>query len=144
MTPSNFIPQDHSMSTHPIDSHDEPTISVSDTFIEYTNRRTADDGSDYGDFGNDEEELEIVEQLLQQATSNASKVDENGPLIVIDIEDYEAPRGIRLPKVLGWNRRVFGRLHFHKATHRFYATSRAQIVSLAPVWPFPELTLTRS
>lgn len=101
MTPSTFISQDHNMSAHPVESHDLPTISVSDTFIESTNRLTADDGSDYGDFGNDEEELEIVEQLLQQATSNASKVDENGPLIVIDIEDYEAPRGIRLPKVLG-------------------------------------------
>lgn len=89
------------MSTQPNDSKDPATISVSDTFIESTNRLTADDGSDYGDFGNDEEELQIVEQLLQQATSNASKEEKEAPLVVIDIEDYEAPRGIRLPKVLG-------------------------------------------
>lgn len=78
---------------------DDPSaISITHTFIESTNRLTADDGSDYGDFGNDEEELEIVEQLLTQV---ASKPDEHESLLVIDIEDYEPPRGVRLPKVLG-------------------------------------------
>lgn len=77
---------------------DRSTISITDTFIESTNKLTADDGSDYGDFGNDEEELEIVEQLLTQV---ASKPDEHESLLVIDIEDYEPPRGVRLPKVLG-------------------------------------------
>ena len=86
------------MSTNALSSDNAPTISISDTFIESTDRLTADDGSDYGDFGNDEEELEIVEQLLTQV---ASKPDENESLLVIDIEDYEPPRGVRLPKVLG-------------------------------------------
>ena len=85
------------MPAHPPDPDEPPTISITDTFIDSTNRLTADDGSDYGDFG-DEEELEIVEQLLTQV---ASKPDEHEPLHVIDIEDYEAPRGVRLPKVLG-------------------------------------------
>lgn len=74
------------------------TIPISDTFIESTTRLTADDGSDYGDFGNDDEELEIIEQLLTQV---GSKPDEQESLLVIDIEDYEPPRGVRLPKVLG-------------------------------------------
>ncbi len=77
---------------------DPSAISISDAFTESTNRLTADDGSDYGDFGNDAEELEIVERLLTQV---ASKSDEKEPLLVIDIEDYEPPRGVRLPKVLG-------------------------------------------
>jgi hypothetical protein len=89
------------MSGGPTDPHNAPNIAVSDTFIESTNRLTADDRSDYGDFGNDQEELEIVEQLLEQAAWNASKLDENESLVVIDIEDYEPPRGVRLPKVLG-------------------------------------------
>jgi hypothetical protein len=57
-----------------------------------------DNGSDYGDFGDDAEELEIVDKLLSQV---ASKPEEHESLIVTDIEDYEPPRGIRLPKVLG-------------------------------------------
>lgn len=86
------MPNDHTI------PDDVPLISITDTFIESTNRLTADDGSDYGDFGNDEGELEIVEQLLTQV---ASKPDEHESLLVIDIEDYEPPRGVRLPKVLG-------------------------------------------
>ena len=53
--------------------------------------------SDYGDFGDDAEELTIIESLLQQ-------VDTRGDpeiLSVTDIEDYEPLRGLRLPKVLG-------------------------------------------
>lgn len=51
-----------------------------------------DNESDYGDFGN-EEELEIIDQLLGQVGEES--------LIVTDIEDYEAPRGARVPKILG-------------------------------------------
>ena len=85
------------MSTNLPDPNDAPAISITDTFIESTNRLTADDGSDYGDFGT-EEELEIVDQLFTQV---ASKSEQNLSLIVTDIEDYEPPRGVRLPKLLG-------------------------------------------
>ena len=47
--------------------------------------------SDYGSFGSDEEEIELLDQLLSQA------VDQNAALVVTDIEDYEAPSGILLP-----------------------------------------------
>ena len=81
-------------------SQDDPLdVTITDTFIESTNRLTADDVSDYGDFGNDEEELQIVEQLLTQV---ASKPEAQASLLVTDIEDYEPPRGVRLPKVLGF------------------------------------------
>jgi hypothetical protein len=85
------------MSLNPGNSLATSAISLSDSFIDSTNRLTADGGSDYGDFG-DEEELAIVDQLLSQV---ASKTEENASLIVTDIEDYEPPRGLRLPKVLG-------------------------------------------
>jgi hypothetical protein len=85
------------MSFNPANTRDQANISITESFIESTNRLTADAGSDYGDFG-DEEELAIVEQLLSQV---ASKTEENASLIVTDIEDYEPPRGLRLPKVLG-------------------------------------------
>lgn len=58
-----------------------------------------DNESDYGDFGDDAEELEIIDQLLAQV---ASEHLEDTSFIVTDIEDYESPRGIRVPKVLGY------------------------------------------
>jgi hypothetical protein len=56
---------------------------------------SAESGSDYGDFGIDPEELEIVDAILSQIESQTA------PHFLTDIEDYESPRGVRLPKILG-------------------------------------------
>jgi hypothetical protein len=57
-------------------------------------------GSDYGDFASDEEE--IINHLLGNLAPPSPPAEP--PLIVTDIEDYEEPRGVRLPKVLGVER----------------------------------------
>ena len=57
-------------------------------------------GSDYGDFASDEEE--IINHLLGNLAPPSPPADP--PLVVTDIEDYEEPRGVRLPKVLGVER----------------------------------------
>jgi hypothetical protein len=75
-----------------------PAANVAtDGFLQSVSQLRADD-DDFSDFGNDPEELEIIEQLFSQVTS---KQQDNASLIVTDIEDYEPPRGVRLPKVLG-------------------------------------------
>jgi hypothetical protein len=56
--------------------------------------------SDYGDFASDEEE--IINHLLRNLAPPSPPADP--PLVVTDIEDYEEPRGVRLPKVLGVER----------------------------------------
>jgi hypothetical protein len=56
-----------------------------------------DDGSDYGDFTVDEEAL--INELL--ANIQPGNTTTNEPLVLTDIEDYEEPTGIRLPKTLG-------------------------------------------
>ena len=61
---------------------------------------THEAGSDYGDFASDEEE--IINHLLQKAVPQSAGA--GAPLLVTDIEDYEEPRGVRLPKVLGVER----------------------------------------
>jgi hypothetical protein len=57
----------------------------------------SDDASDYGDFTLDEQEI-IQELLANIAPGNATAEE---PLELTDIEDYEEPRGVRLPKTLG-------------------------------------------
>jgi len=54
-----------------------------------------DDASDYGDFGSDAEEIQILDGLLAQVVS-ASKEDRATNLLVTDIEDYEPPQGLLL------------------------------------------------
>jgi hypothetical protein len=56
--------------------------------------------SDYGDFTEDEEA--ILNHLLENIASPSSLID--APLLITDIEDYEEPRELRLPKVLGVER----------------------------------------
>lgn len=58
-----------------------------------------DTESDYGDFANDAEELEIIDSLLSEAENWQSP--DAASLLVTDIEDYEPPKGVRLPKILG-------------------------------------------
>ncbi|EXJ86679.1 hypothetical protein A1O3_03632 [Capronia epimyces CBS 606.96] len=59
-----------------------------------------DNDDEYSDFGEDPEELEIVDRLLLEVAAQQTR-GQNAPLVVTDIEDYEAPRGVRLPKVFG-------------------------------------------
>ncbi|KIV94905.1 hypothetical protein PV10_02626 [Exophiala mesophila] len=54
---------------------------------------------EYSEFGADPEELELIEHLLQEAARTPPITHQNPSLVVIDIEDYEAPRGVHLPKV---------------------------------------------
>lgn len=101
MTPTSDHPEDHI--AHETSRPDTQAISVNDTIIEKSKledtTRLLDTESDYGDFANDAEELEIINSLLSQA------VNRQGPdatsLLVTDIEDYEPPNGVRLPKILG-------------------------------------------
>lgn len=58
---------------------------------------TQSDASDYGDFTLDEQE--IINGLLANTTPENTTADE--PLELTDIEDYEDPRGVHLPKTLG-------------------------------------------
>ena len=58
---------------------------------------TSSDTSDYGDFTLDEQE--IINGLLANISPEYTTTDE--PLELTDIEDYEEPRGVRLPKTLG-------------------------------------------
>lgn len=56
--------------------------------------------SDYGsDFGADE--VTLLDDLLEKTPPPPPKVVLDEPLVITDIEDYEDPKGIRLPKVLG-------------------------------------------
>lgn len=66
------------------------------------NEPIADDASDYGDFTLDEQD--IIHQLLANITPGNHTGEQ--PLVLTDIEDYEEPRGVRLPRTLGkelWN-----------------------------------------
>lgn len=59
-----------------------------------------DNVSDYGDFGSDAEEIQILDELLA-SIEPAGRDEERVPsFVVTDIEDYEPPRGILLPKGL--------------------------------------------
>ncbi|EXJ67264.1 uncharacterized protein A1O5_09277 [Cladophialophora psammophila CBS 110553] len=65
-------------------------------------RPPEDEGTDeYSDFGEDPEALEIIDQLLLEAAGKSGQEQKNAPLVLTDIEDYEEPRGVRLPKVFG-------------------------------------------
>lgn len=60
-----------------------------------------DGNSDYGSEINSDEEVSLTE-LLQQAPSKQGTAP---PLVLQDIEDNEGPRGARLPRRLGRERR---------------------------------------
>jgi hypothetical protein len=128
------------MSTTPANRHNAP-ISVSEAFIDSTSKLTADEGSDYGDFGNDEEELEIVDRLLQQI---ASKEDERESFVVTDIEDYEPPRGVRLPKVLGLEQTRLWERPPSQSQKQLLRDFEGTSGKSAPSTAFLVLTLTRS
>ncbi|KIY03679.1 uncharacterized protein Z520_00370 [Fonsecaea multimorphosa CBS 102226] len=99
-------------STNPLasDPHNSTRSTQHQSFlmqIDLANTETAtgsphdEDTDEYSDFGEDPEALEIIDQLLLEATGNSRQEQKIAPLVVTDIEDYEAPRGVRLPKVLG-------------------------------------------
>lgn len=56
-----------------------------------------DNASDYGDFGSDADEVEILDLLLEQVDTKVVE-DQAPPLRITDIEDYEPPKFILLPK----------------------------------------------
>lgn len=69
---------------------------MTDTAISSSRATLPDNASDYGDFGDDAEEIEILNLLLAQVDQKSSE--EQAPTLVInDIEDYEQPKGIFLP-----------------------------------------------
>ena len=76
--------------------------------------RNSDSDDEYGSLGVDEGESQIIERLLQGVASGPDPVgredvpsgpeaepDRQDSFRVTDIEDYEPPRGIYLPKVRG-------------------------------------------
>ena len=75
-----------------------PPHNATGNTVELTNPLAEKADSDYGDFGDNAEELTIIESLLQQVDTQRADPD---ILSVTDIEDYEPLRGLRLPKVLG-------------------------------------------
>jgi hypothetical protein len=77
----------------------DPLYGVSHTMSQNSEaaKSIPDDASDYGDFTLDEQEI-IHELLANIAPGNATAEE---PLELTDIEDYEEPRGVRLPKTLG-------------------------------------------
>lgn len=69
---------------------------MTDTVISPDNAQL-DNASDYGDFGSDTEEIEILNLLLADVERKAHD-EQAPPLLINDIEDYEQPKGIILPK----------------------------------------------
>jgi hypothetical protein len=80
--------------------HDEIMIEDVEPQLLLSPAAITENGSDYGDFASDEED--IINSLLGNIAPPSPLTD--APLLVTDIEDYEEPRGIRLPKVLGVER----------------------------------------
>ena len=81
-------------------AHDEPVIDNVELQRPLSPVAITEAGSDYGDFASDEED--IINHLLENLAPPSPSADP--PLVVTDIEDYEEPRGVRLPKVLGVER----------------------------------------
>ncbi|KAK4904413.1 hypothetical protein LTR66_017904, partial [Elasticomyces elasticus] len=85
---------------------------MADTSAAHVSSLISDDLSDYGDFGEDVDDLDQLDTLLAQHTQNAlSRVSEpaDEPYQITDIEDYEPPRGLLVPKDLDFTR--FPSLH---------------------------------
>jgi hypothetical protein len=80
--------------------HDESVIDNVELQCPLSPVAITEAGSDYGDFASDEEEF--INHLLENLAPPSPPAD--SPLVVTDIEDYEEPRGVRLPKVLGVER----------------------------------------
>ena len=112
MTPTNdSSPRPEELHTSKTPQDDPDAMSI----VEDSNLKTnledpsipLDTESDYGDFANDAEELEIIDTLLSEA-ENGQRLDASS-LLVTDIEDYEPPKGVRLPKILGVEQMSYSR-----------------------------------
>ena len=92
--------QDLAMSNTLDESRDDASLMQVDPIgLEITsNPQNSDD--EYSDFAVDPEELAIIDELLLQVAAKRNQ-SQNAPLVTTDIEDYEAPRVVRLPKLLG-------------------------------------------
>jgi hypothetical protein len=84
-----------------------PTLNISMTLsAQATDLLAGDDTDTYSEFDEDPETLALIDALLNVATNTqqqAQALEEGTPIAleVTDIEDYEAPKGVRLPKVFG-------------------------------------------
>ena len=114
--------------------HQAPThTSSSHTEGQQVGGHNAGD-SDYGSFGDSDGDDELIERLLQTVESKlASGPDslEEEPFRITDIEDYEPPRGVRLPKVPGLEptRRIDGTATQLEILRDFEAESGEQHLS---------------
>ncbi|EXJ87990.1 hypothetical protein A1O1_04917 [Capronia coronata CBS 617.96] len=99
-TPPTDLAHDRAMSNTSSQSQDNGTLMRADTIDLKITARGQDDEDEYSDFAEDPEELEIIDQLLLEVAAKQTQ-GQSAPLVVTDIEDYEAPRGVRLPKVFG-------------------------------------------
>ncbi|KAG9774750.1 hypothetical protein KCU88_g5323, partial [Aureobasidium melanogenum] len=88
----------------PRSQDNDQLMAVDAIDINITAGKWQDIEDEYSDFAEDPEELEIIDRLLLEvATQQATRTEVVAPppLVVTDIEDYEAPRAVRLPKVYG-------------------------------------------
>ena len=123
-----------------INTHDDPAVDSSIPDEAPLSIVKGDADSDYGGFGTDEEE--ILNDLLSKFPNPEAIGD--APLLVTDIEDYEEPRGVHLPKILGMERRtspwlpqvrIQNQNEPLRDDNRFQGKSRCQIPEKAHLQP---------
>jgi hypothetical protein len=107
------------MSTLDIPKQDDNSLMQLDTNIQVSS--LADNDDEFSDFAEDPEELEIIERLLEEAAQQTPG--QNASLVVTDIEDYEPPQGVFLPKVFGHEATRSG-WEYHFNTQRPDSNSR--------------------
>ena len=101
-TPPSILDLSLTMPEHRYQPHDDEDTRMQTEAIEsHVADDLQQDGDEYSDFAEDPEELEIIDRLLLEVAAGQSS-DLRAPLQVTDIEDYEAPPGVRLPKVFGY------------------------------------------
>ncbi|KAJ4548999.1 hypothetical protein HRR83_003840 [Exophiala dermatitidis] len=71
---------------------DTPTIDLN---IAAGKWQDVDIEDEYSDFAEDPEELEIIDRLLLEVATSRAQAVAPAPLVVTDIEDYEAPRALK-------------------------------------------------
>ncbi len=100
-TPPSILDLSSTM-PEPLDQpHEDDTHMQNEAGASHVAENLQQDGEEYSDFAEDPEELEIIDRLLLEVAAGQSS-DLRAPLLVTDIEDYEAPPGVRLPKVFGY------------------------------------------
>lgn len=98
--PPTDLAYDLGMSNLPDEPEENDSLRRVDTVDLKITTRSQDIEDEYSDFAEDPEELELIDQLLLEVAAKQTQ-GQNAPLVVTDIEDYEGPRSLRLPKVFG-------------------------------------------